>query len=271
MPTDTLRENLQRVADSIPLDPETDLAASRQRGRRRRRNRRMVFTVSAAVLAMVTGIGIGWPALSDDASDVITYTRDPAPPPAPRDPGIAPGAGALVVTNVIELGGAIPPKEFDTDRIVATADAVWVGIDNAWVGETSLAAHLTPRQVIDDFPLAGALYRIDTTTKQVTDEIPLPAGVSDLIVESETLWALLADDTVIRIDLTSRQVTHTIPLGIGVGSYAIFRSDLAMADNGLWVAGGDGLVARVDLDTRTVETFTTPTWIESDGQCLRQV
>ncbi len=108
--------------------------------------------------------------------------------------------------------------------------------------------------VIGD-PLDRTLWRIDSSSGELTATVPLPFAPKDVAVGERGVWvSSQVADTVSRVDPATGSVTDTVAVGAGA-------SGVAVGFGSVWVANTfDGTISRVD--PQTVEVTET---IDVDG------
>jgi DNA-binding beta-propeller fold protein YncE len=165
-------------------------------------------------------------------------------------------AATRQVTGTISVGGQL-------GGIAATATAVWVsGFDSGKLARLD-PAHGTVADRIDvggqptgvAFDATGAVWvgnldgsatRIDPATDHATAHVPLPSGVSTLLLVGNVLWAGLQDGSLVSIDpAVPAVVGPPIPVSLDVDALASFPQ-------GLWCSTFSGTADRIDPAARTV-------------------
>ena len=155
-----------------------------------------------------------------------------SPPEATPTPSISGTPVEPRVTATIPAGAFL--------RGVAVGEgAVWASVDNANSGPDD---HL--------------LVRIDPTTNEIVDAIPLPEA-GDLAVGDGSVWVLsqaVSGGAILRIDPLTNEIAVTIPVGDQL-------SDIAIGEGAVWVTRAtdgnppSGEVVRIDPTTNEIVVF----------------
>ena len=132
--------------------------------------------------------------------------------------------------------------------------------------------------VIGD-PLDRTLWRIDSSSGELTATVPLPFAPKDVAVGERGVWvSSQVDDTVSRVDPATGSVTDTVAVGAGA-------SGVAVGLGSVWVANTfDGTISRVDPQTVEVTEHdrrrrrpgrrrsrrATPCWVVLDERLDRR-
>lgn len=165
--------------------------------------------------------------LGRDISTGAVRTLAYRPSTPPRMEG-----GALIEAKV---AATIAAGEF-LRGVAVGDDGLWATVDNA-----------------DGGPDDHVLVRIDPSTNEIVDSLPLPEA-GDLAVGDGSVWVLsraASDGAILRIDPSTDEITATIPLGDQL-------SNVAIGDGAVWVTRAtdenppSGEVIRIDPTTNEI-------------------
>jgi sugar lactone lactonase YvrE len=182
-----------------------------------------------------------------DGTGLEQLTDDPAPDhgpawqPVPVDDGtptpeLATPTPSIYQTPVVPQVTATIPAGAFLRGVAVGGGAVWASVDNANSG-----------------PDDHVLVRIDPTTNEIVDTIPLPEA-GDLAVGEGSVWVLshaVASGAILRINPSTGEIASTIPVGDQL-------SNIAIGEGGVWVtratAGNppSGEVVRIDPTTNEI-------------------
>jgi DNA-binding SARP family transcriptional activator/ABC-type transport system substrate-binding protein len=206
------QEFRRRLAEELGLEPGSELRALERR-----------------ILAHEPGLG-------GVVSPPVTRSRRIKRGPAIAAAfAVAAGAASVVAGVNLGLGGSS----------ASTAHGSRTGVFELTGGSSLAGASLTsaPTAMVADArsiwlaePSAGAVVRVDLTSRRVEETVPLDGSPSALAVGDGSVWAAaVPGDTVDRIDQATERVTDEIPLPrdghVGALTYGFSR---------LWVADPAG-------------------------------
>jgi Tol biopolymer transport system component len=160
---------------------------------------------------------------------------DESPSPSRSPPEATPTPSISETPVEPKVTAAIPAGAFLRGVAVGEA-AVWASVDNANSGPDD---HL--------------LVRIDPTTNEIVDAIPLPEA-GDLAVGNGSVWVLshvVSGGAILRIDPSTSEIAATIPVGDQL-------SNIAIGEGAVWVTRAtdgnppSGEVVRIDATTNEI-------------------
>jgi branched-chain amino acid transport system substrate-binding protein len=182
----------------------------------------------------------------DPTGHVDSYTEVGASPS-----NVTVGEGSVWVLNADDQTvSQIDPQTREVVRTFSSGQTptdIAVGGGAVWVGNADVRNA--------DLAYTASISRVDPQSSVVTRSLRLPPpekndfpplgvlpGVSQMVVEEGTLWAINPNFTVSRIDAATGDVVATVPVRAG--------GAIAAAKEGVWVVG-DTAVSVTRIDTRT--------------------